>query len=108
MEAIEENDVVLIVGETGSGKTTQLPQFLYEAGYSLSTSEQSGQIGVTQPRRVAAMSTAKRVAEELNVKFGKEVRGLTQWLQLTVGTLCRSLIKCGMIRMSDSTHESNS
>eukprot|EP00656_Telonema_subtile_P058508 TRINITY_DN9928_c0_g2_i1.p1 TRINITY_DN9928_c0_g2~~TRINITY_DN9928_c0_g2_i1.p1 ORF type:complete len:644 (-),score=195.98 TRINITY_DN9928_c0_g2_i1:87-2018(-) len=73
MEAIDENDVVLIVGETGSGKTTQIPQFLYEAGYSSASSETSGMIGVTQPRRVAAMSTAKRVAVELNVKFGHEV-----------------------------------
>ena len=54
--------VVIVVGETGSGKTTQLTQFLYEDGYCT-----SGIIGCTQPRRVAAMSVAKRVSEEMEV-----------------------------------------
>lgn len=72
MEAITDNDVIILCGETGSGKTTQVPQFLYEAGYGHPEHPQhSGRIGVTQPRRVAAVSTAKRVAEELNVDFGK-------------------------------------
>ncbi|KAL3664978.1 hypothetical protein V7S43_010153 [Phytophthora oleae] len=71
MEAITDNDVIILCGETGSGKTTQVPQFLYEAGYGHPEhSSNSGRIGVTQPRRVAAVSTAKRVAEELNVPFG--------------------------------------
>ncbi|KAL4094436.1 hypothetical protein PRIC1_010097 [Phytophthora ramorum] len=71
MEAITENDVIILCGETGSGKTTQVPQFLYEAGYGHPEHQSnSGRIGVTQPRRVAAVSTAKRVAEELNVPFG--------------------------------------
>lgn len=70
MEAIAENDVVILVGETGSGKTTQLPQFLYEAGYGTT---RQGMVGCTQPRRVAAYSMAKRVAHELNVGFGKVV-----------------------------------
>ncbi|EGZ10420.1 hypothetical protein PHYSODRAFT_518292 [Phytophthora sojae] len=71
MEAIDENDVIILCGETGSGKTTQVPQFLYEAGYGHPDHpSNSGRIGVTQPRRVAAVSTAKRVAEELNVPFG--------------------------------------
>ncbi|OWZ06755.1 ATP-dependent RNA helicase [Phytophthora megakarya] len=71
MEAITENDVIILCGETGSGKTTQVPQFLYEAGYGHPDHPtNSGRIGVTQPRRVAAVSTAKRVAEELNVPFG--------------------------------------
>lgn len=55
-------EVVIIVGETGSGKTTQLAQFLYEDGYCT-----YGLIGCTQPRRVAAMSVAKRVSEEMEV-----------------------------------------
>lgn len=71
MEAITDNDVIILCGETGSGKTTQVPQFLYEAGYGHPKHPAfSGRIGVTQPRRVAAVSTAKRVAEELNVGFG--------------------------------------
>ncbi|ETL82323.1 hypothetical protein L917_17499 [Phytophthora nicotianae] len=71
MEAITDNDVIILCGETGSGKTTQVPQFLYEAGYGHPDHpSNSGRIGVTQPRRVAAVSTAKRVAEELNVPFG--------------------------------------
>ncbi|KRZ59423.1 putative ATP-dependent RNA helicase DHX37, partial [Trichinella nativa] len=63
MEAIKECPVVIICGETGSGKTTQVPQFLYEAGMAL-----NGKIiGITEPRRVAAISMSKRVAEEMNV-----------------------------------------
>ncbi|KAJ4849110.1 hypothetical protein Tsubulata_027768 [Turnera subulata] len=74
MEAINENPVVIICGETGCGKTTQVPQFLYEAGFgsNLST-DRSGIIGVTQPRRVAVLATAKRVAFELGVGLGKGV-----------------------------------
>ncbi|KDQ54991.1 hypothetical protein JAAARDRAFT_134726, partial [Jaapia argillacea MUCL 33604] len=60
--------VVVIVGETGSGKTTQLAQFLYEDGYC-----SYGIIGCTQPRRVAAMSVAKRVSEEMECKLGSTV-----------------------------------
>ncbi|XP_050779442.1 probable ATP-dependent RNA helicase DHX37 [Gopherus flavomarginatus] len=63
MEAINENPVVIICGETGSGKTTQVPQFLYEAGYASS----DGIIGITEPRRVAAVSMSHRVAKEMNV-----------------------------------------
>ncbi|KJA29090.1 hypothetical protein HYPSUDRAFT_127853, partial [Hypholoma sublateritium FD-334 SS-4] len=60
--------VVIVVGETGSGKTTQLAQFLYEDGFC-----QHGLVGCTQPRRVAAMSVAKRVSEEMEVKLGSTV-----------------------------------
>lgn len=56
--------MVIIVGETGSSKTTQLSQFLYEDGYCT-----YGIIGCTQPRRVAAMSVAKRVSEEMEVSL---------------------------------------
>lgn len=68
MEAIKGNPVVIICGETGSGKTTQVPQFLYEAGYGNSSSSNPGLIAVTQPRRVAAVSMAERVGTELNDK----------------------------------------
>jgi HrpA-like RNA helicase len=57
------------VGETGSGKTTQIPQFLIEAGFANNRKA----IACTQPRRVAAMSVAARVAEEMDVELGEEV-----------------------------------
>lgn len=62
MEAISENAIVIIAGETGSGKTTQVPQFLYEAGYA-----KDQLIGITEPRRVAAISMAKRVGSEMSL-----------------------------------------
>ncbi|KAG0050604.1 putative ATP-dependent RNA helicase DHR1 [Gryganskiella cystojenkinii] len=71
MEMIRYNDVVIVKGETGSGKTTQVPQFLYEAGYGNPKSPNPGMIGITQPRRVAAVSMADRVAKELNLPASK-------------------------------------
>ncbi|KAK6744301.1 hypothetical protein RB195_011168 [Necator americanus] len=68
MTVVRENNVVIIVGETGSGKTTQLAQYLLEDGFG-----DTGIIGCTQPRRVAAMSVAKRVADEMGVELGQEV-----------------------------------
>lgn len=68
LRIIRDNQVVIVVGETGSGKTTQLTQFLYEDGYG-----NRGMIGCTQPRRVAAMSVAKRVSEEMECKLGGTV-----------------------------------
>ena len=65
LKVIRDNQIVIIVGETGSGKTTQLTQYLHEDGYS-----NNGMIGCTQPRRVAAMSVAKRVSDEMGVKVG--------------------------------------
>ncbi|CAK7224384.1 putative ATP-dependent RNA helicase DHR1 [Sporothrix curviconia] len=73
IEAIHEHDVVILSGGTGSGKTTQVPQFLYEAGFGSAESDYPGMIGVTQPRRVAAVSMAKRVAEELGEAHGRAV-----------------------------------
>ena len=69
LKAISDYQVLIIVGETGSGKTTQIPQYLHEAGYT----KDGLKIGCTQPRRVAAMSVAARVAEEMGVKVGNEV-----------------------------------
>ena len=65
MEAIHNNPAVLICGTTGSGKTTQIPQFLFESGYGDISGPNPGVIGITQPRRVAAVSMARRVAAEL-------------------------------------------
>jgi pre-mRNA-splicing factor ATP-dependent RNA helicase DHX16 len=67
--ALAEHQILVIVGETGSGKTTQLPQYLHEAGYT----KGGLKVGCTQPRRVAAMSVAARVADEMGVKVGNEV-----------------------------------
>ncbi|KAH9708327.1 putative pre-mRNA-splicing factor ATP-dependent RNA helicase DEAH4 [Citrus sinensis] len=79
VETVEQNPVVVVIGETGSGKSTQLSQILHRHGYT-----KSGIIGVTQPRRVAAVSVARfsltyyvvvrrRVAQELGVRLGEEV-----------------------------------
>ncbi|EGU85479.1 hypothetical protein FOPG_06203 [Fusarium oxysporum f. sp. conglutinans race 2 54008] len=68
MEAIHNHDIVIVCGSTGSGKTTQIPQFLYESGYGSPDSPTPGMIGITQPRRVAAVSMSKRVGEELGDK----------------------------------------
>ncbi|GMH01388.1 hypothetical protein Nepgr_003227 [Nepenthes gracilis] len=68
LQAVHDHQVLIIVGETGSGKTTQIPQYLHEAGYT-----KRGKVGCTQPRRVAAMSVAARVSQEMGVKLGHEV-----------------------------------
>ncbi|CAN4118199.1 unnamed protein product [Withania somnifera] len=68
LETVEQNPVVVVIGETGSGKSTQLPQILYRRGYA-----KTGMIAVTQPRRVAAVSVSRRVAQEQNVRIGEEV-----------------------------------
>jgi len=67
-EAINEHQVIIIAGETGSGKTTQIPKICLAMGRGI-----YGQIGHTQPRRLAARSVAARIAEELNVPLGKQV-----------------------------------
>ncbi|CAA0818336.1 RNA helicase family protein [Striga hermonthica] len=68
LQVIRENQVVVVVGETGSGKTTQLTQYLHEDDYT-----SNGIVGCTQPRRVAAMSVAKRVSEEMETELGDKV-----------------------------------
>ncbi|KAI8097637.1 P-loop containing nucleoside triphosphate hydrolase protein [Halteromyces radiatus] len=70
LEMIHNNQFVVLVGETGSGKTTQIPQFMV---YDELPHLQGKQIACTQPRRVAAMSVAQRVADEMDVKLGQEV-----------------------------------
>ncbi len=68
VRAIREHPVVIVAGETGSGKTTQLPKMCLEAGRGV-----AAKIACTQPRRVAALSVSRRIAEELNVAWGAEV-----------------------------------
>lgn len=70
IETVGNNQIVIVEGETGSGKTTQIPQFLVEAGF---VTPGQNCVACTQPRRVAATSIAARVAEEMDVKLGQEV-----------------------------------
>lgn len=85
-QAVHDNQILIVIGETGSGKTTQITQYLAEAGYTT-----RGKIGCTQPRRVAAMSVAKRVSEEFGCCLGQEVRcsssvlQVNLWIYLEVG-----------------------
>uniref|UniRef100_A0AAQ5XQY0 RNA helicase n=1 Tax=Amphiprion ocellaris TaxID=80972 RepID=A0AAQ5XQY0_AMPOC len=68
IQAVRESSFLVVTGETGSGKTTQLPQYLHEAGFC-----KDGKIGITQPRRVAAITVAQRVAQEMQCTLGREV-----------------------------------
>lgn len=93
IEKIRDNSVVLISGDTGSGKSTQVPQYLIEAGYQ--------KIACSQPRRIACISLAKRVAYETNNVFGDEIgyqirfdqnrTDSTKVLFLTEGLLLRQI-----------------
>lgn len=101
METISENDVVILAGETGSGKTTQVPQFLYEAGYAQSQSSNSGgMIGITEPRRMAAIAMSKRVAHEMTlgpdrvsylIRFEGNTTDSTQIKFMTDGVLLKEI-----------------
>lgn len=78
MKQIELHETLIVIGETGSGKTTQIPQFLYDEGYTT-----QGVIGVTQPRRVAAITLSRRVANEMGVKVGELVGYKVRFEDLT-------------------------
>lgn len=69
MQKLADNQTIVLVGETGSGKTTQIPQWCVE----YATSKGTKKVSCTQPRRVAAMSVAQRVSEEMDVVLGQEV-----------------------------------
>ena len=69
VQQVRDSRVLVVIGETGSGKTTQIPHFLYDAGFAKDKA-----IACTQPRRVAAVTVAQRVAEEMGVQLGQEVR----------------------------------
>lgn len=116
MEAILYHPVVVICGETGSGKTTQIPQFLYEAGYT-----GDGMIGITQPRRVAAVSTSHRVSHELSpsvpssavsyqIRYDATTSSHTKIKFMTDGVLLRELMDDFLLRkynviVVDEAHE---
>ncbi|CAI0390742.1 unnamed protein product, partial [Linum tenue] len=98
IEEVKKHDVLIIVGETGSGKTTQIPQFLFSAGFC----REGKSVGITQPRRVAAVTVAKRVAEECGVELGQKVgysirfddrtSGVTRIKYMTDGLLLREAL----------------
>lgn len=90
---------MIVVGETGSGKTTQLTQYLHEDGYT-----SYGMVGCTQPRRVAAMSVAKRVSEEIGTNLGDEVRLLNFWKTLDDQRLRKALHYKGLKRVLRFNH----
>ena len=68
LEALKSNQVIIVQSPTGSGKTTQLPVILHEAGYS-----QTGTIAVTQPRRIAALSVSEFIAKQLKTNCAKDL-----------------------------------
>jgi ATP-dependent RNA helicase DHX8/PRP22 len=73
-----QNQILVVVGDTGSGKTTQMAQYLAEEGLL-----EKGKLGCTQPRKVAAVSVAKRVAEEVGCRLGSEVGYTIRFEDLT-------------------------
>ncbi|KNE57593.1 hypothetical protein AMAG_03283 [Allomyces macrogynus ATCC 38327] len=120
METLNSHSVTVLCGETGSGKTTQVPQFLYEAGYSHPDSDFPGWIGVTQPRRVAAVAMAERVGHELNTKdqvsyqirFEKTTTPSTRIHFMTDGVLLKEvssdlLLSKYSVMIVDEAHERN-
>lgn len=115
METVRYNDIVVLSGETGSGKTTQVPQFLYEAGYALG----GKLIGITEPRRVAAISMSERVGKELGlsdqevsyqIRFSGNVSAETKIKFMTDGVLMREcqqdfLLSRYSVIIIDEAHE---
>ncbi|HZE31083.1 MAG TPA: ATP-dependent RNA helicase HrpA [Actinoallomurus sp.] len=106
-DAIEKNQVVIVAGETGSGKTTQLPKICLELGLGV-----KGLIGHTQPRRLAARTVAERIAEELNTPLGEAVGYQVRFADhsgdstlvkvMTDGILLNELTRDRMLRRYDT------
>ncbi|KAG8831892.1 putative ATP-dependent RNA helicase DHR1 [Serendipita sp. 399] len=121
LESILLHPVVVICGETGSGKTTQVPQFLFEGGFGSPGSDNSGMIGITQPRRVAAVSMASRVAHELalplsvvsyQIRYDATTAPTTSIKFMTDGVLLREmatdfLLSRYSVIIVDEAHERN-
>lgn len=106
VEAVRAHDVIIVCGETGSGKSTQIPQFLYEAGFG-----NIGLIGITQPRRVAVTSTAERVNYEMgqlgdkSSKDGRLVGYQIRYDSSTVGDKTRIKFMTDGILLREITHD---
>ncbi|KAK4841092.1 hypothetical protein QYF36_025578 [Acer negundo] len=83
------DEPILSIGETGSGKTTQIPQYLHEAGYT----KLGLKVGCTQPRRVATISVVTRVSQETGVKIGHEFHATDKAVVISIEplSLCRYL-----------------
>ncbi|KAH0980740.1 hypothetical protein GBA52_007917 [Prunus armeniaca] len=79
LKALKANQCIILVGETGSGKTTQIPPFVLESVNAETPDGKRMMIACTQPRRVAAMSVSRRVAEEMDVRIGEEVGYTTRF-----------------------------
>ena len=90
--AIQSNQVVIVCGETGSGKTTQLPKICLELGRGL-----KGMIGHTQPRRLAATSVARRIAQELNTELGDWVGYQIRFNERSSGNTAIKLMTDGIL-----------
>jgi len=96
--AIKKNKVVIISGETGSGKTTQIPKFCLAAGQG-----KTGVIGCTQPRRIAAITVARRIAEELNEGLGQSVGYKIRFDDKTQAQTCIKIMTDGILLAETQT-----
>merc|ERR1719387_2353263 len=105
LQAIAQNQVIVVTGGTGSGKTTQIPQYIIE---DAATSGVAVNIACTQPRRLAAISVAERVAAErgetLRKSVGYSVRFDSQFPRQTVGTICYMTVGIMLKRLSNGLH----
>jgi ATP-dependent helicase HrpA len=90
--AIQQHQVIVLAGETGSGKSTQIPKMCLAAGQG-----GRGRIACTQPRRVAALSLSRRVAEELNVEWGREVGCKVRFHDQTTSATVIKFVTDGML-----------
>jgi len=92
VEMIRKHQVLVIIGETGSGKTTQIPKMCLEAGYGV-----RAQIGLTQPRRIAAQSISQRLAEELGFQWGEQVGCKIRFADHTSPRSCIKVMTDGIL-----------